>query len=224
MNLIPGKGTTCPICDKTSRKFIPYIRNSKVNARCPKCKSLDRHRLLWLYFKDNPGLFKRGMNLLHFAPEPCFENEFIRMKDINYITADLDPAAAMIQMDITNICYEDNYFDAIICNHVLEHVEDDKKAMQELYRVLNLGGWAVLMIPVDINRKETYEDFSKITPEDRLKHFEQEDHVRIYGFDYIDRLKNAGFDVSANNYIQVLSDNIIGKHKLKDEIIYFCRK
>jgi len=224
MNLVPGKGSTCPICDTTSRKFIPYIPNTKVNARCPRCKSLDRHRLLWLYFKENPELFKKEMKILHFAPEPCFENEFIRMKGINYITADLDPAAAMIQMDITSINYEDNHFDAIICNHVLEHVESDIKAMQELYRILNTGGWAVLMIPVDINRQETYEDFSKVTPEERLKHFEQEDHVRIYGLDYSDRLRSVGFEVSAINYARMLDDKILNKHKLKDEIIYLCRK
>ncbi|MDD3013581.1 MAG: methyltransferase domain-containing protein [Candidatus Gastranaerophilales bacterium] len=224
MNLVPGTGTTCPICEKTSRKFIPYIRNLKVNARCPKCKSLDRHRLLWLYFKDNPGLFKKKMNILHFAPEPCFENQFSKMKNINYITADLDPEAAMVQMDITNINYTNNYFDGIICNHVLEHVEDDIKAMQESYRILKPGGWAVLMIPVDVNRQETFEDFSIVTPEERLKYFEQEDHVRIYGLDYTDRLKSVGFEVSAINYARMLDDRTIDKYKLKDEIIYLCRK
>jgi SAM-dependent methyltransferase len=224
MNLIPWAGVTCPICDRTSRTFIPYIRNSKVNARCPKCRSLDRHRLLWLYFKNNPGMFKREMRILHFAPEPCFEREFSRIKSINYVTADLDYEAAMIQMDITDIDYKDNHFDAVICNHVLEHIKDDKKAMQELYRVLTPGGWAVLMIPVDINRQETYEDFSKITPEERLEHFEQEDHVRIYGLDYVDRLKSVGFEVSAINYARELDDKILNKYKLKDEIIYLCRK
>jgi predicted SAM-dependent methyltransferase len=223
-NINPKSGYICPVCNTKSRKFIPYSRNKKQNARCPKCKSLDRHRLLWLFLKDNPELFSINMKLLHFAPEPCLEKEFKKMKDIIYITADIDPDAALIATDITNICFKENYFDAIICNHILEHINDDKTAMQEIYRILKPDGWAILMVPIDTARDKTYENSLITSPSDRLEHFEQEDHVRIYGQDYTNRLYNAGFTVHVIDQASKLHEKQKEIYKIQQEEIYFCKK
>lgn len=224
INLPCNSSFSCPVCNSEFRKFIPYSRNKKQNLRCPVCKSLNRHRLLWLFFKANQDLFNCGMKILHFAPEPCLESKFVEMKDITYITADIDPFAAKVSTDITDICFKDSYFDAVICNHVLEHIPDDKKAMQEIYRVLKSGGWAVLMVPLDIQRESTYENSSVVTTLDRLKHFEQEDHVRIYGNDYTDRLKNVGFTVYPVDFADKFSESQTNKFGISKEYIYFCKK
>ena len=183
----------CPCCGWHLQKLIPYGLVLRQNALCPRCGSLERHRLLWLYFRDRTNLFTDRLRLLHFAPERIFETVFKSLDNLDYITADLYSDSAMVKMDITDITYEDDSFDAIICSHVLEHIMDDRKAMREMLRVLKPGGWAIIMVP--ISRDVTFEDPSIVTPEDRERFFGQWDHVRFYGQDIKDRLESAGFDV-----------------------------
>jgi len=178
---------------------------------------------LWLYFKDRTNLFRDRLRLLHFAPEQVFEATFKSLDNLDYITADLYSDRAMVKMDITNITYGDNSFDAILCSHVLEHVMDDKKAMREMFRVLKPGGWAIIMVP--ILAEATFEDPSIVTPEDRERFFGQWDHVSLYGPDLKDRLESAGFDVKVDGYVRELGKSKIRRYGLlESHDIYFCTK
>jgi SAM-dependent methyltransferase len=170
--------------------------------------------------------------ILHVAAEPCFEKRFKNIFGKNYITADLYNPDSMVKMDVTDIRYPDESFDIIICNHVLEHVPDDIKAMGEFYRVLKKNGWAVLLVPI-ADMDKTYEDFSITTETGRLKAFGQGDHVRKYGRDYIDRLKFVGFNVTVIKRGELASEEEINRMCLNEnsEIwgfagteIFYCRK
>ena len=137
-----GVRVTCPCCRWRFRRFLPFGVNQRSNALCPRCGSLERHRLLWLYLNNRTNLFQRSHRMLHIAPEPIFARMFRTMPMLSYFTGDLTSKLAGVRMDITNVAYKDNSFDIILCNHVLEHVERDRKAMTELLRVLIPGGWA----------------------------------------------------------------------------------
>lgn len=218
-----GKNFFCPCCGMFSFRFRSYGIKLRPYALCPNCDSLERHRLLWLYLTNKTNLFKDRLRVLHIAPEPVFEKTFGTLENLHYITADLNPVRAMVEMDITNIGFGNDWFDVVLCFHVLEHVPDDRKAMSELYRVLKPGGWAILQVPV--NLEETYEDSRIITPEERERHFGQKDHVRVYGLDYKDRLEQAGFRVKVDNYINELGINKIKLYSLSnDENVYYCTK
>ncbi|MDD4859887.1 MAG: class I SAM-dependent methyltransferase [Dehalococcoidales bacterium] len=151
------------------------------------------------------------------------QRKFKRMKNLDYVSIDLESPVAMLKMDITNLQFPDNYFDCALVYHVLEHVPEDKKAMTEIYRVLKPGGWAILQVP--INRQQTLEVPNVTTPEEREKFFGQRDHVRVYGLDYKDRLETAGLKVTVDSYCRQLGDSLIKKYGLMEkENIYFCRK
>ncbi len=215
----------CPCCQRSFRKLLPFGVVLRPNARCPKCGSLERHRLLWLYLKQKTNLFTDRLRVLHFAPEAVFQNIFMSMPNLEYVSADLMSPLALMQMDITAVPFGDNAFDVILCNHVLEHVQDDQKAMTELFRVLKPGGWAILQSPLDMNRKTTFEDPLAVTPEDRLTVFGQHDHVRIYGCDYKERLENGGFTVRVDGFIHELDPALVSHFALpSEEAIYFCTK
>ena len=164
------------------------------DAECVYCGSLERQRLIWFFMSRKTDLSHRvPMKMLHVAPEPCLEPRLKEKLGENYLTADLSDPRAMLQMDITDIPYADQSFDAILCSHVLEHVQDDIRAMREFHRVLNDDGWAILLVP--ITRDKTFEDPSITEPRERLEVYGQEDHIRRYGWDYVDRLREAGFSV-----------------------------
>lgn len=207
--------------------MLPYGRNpARENALCPNCLALERHRLIWLYLKEKTDFFTEDIKFLHIAPELCFIHRFERLPNLDYISADIESPLAKVKMDIHKIPFEENTFDAAMCNHVLEHVEDDIKAMGEICRVLKPDGWAILQVPfMGKNLTKTYEDPAVITPAEREKVFGQSDHVRIYGQDYADRLRSAGFEVFEDRYVMELSDAEVKKYALPpDEIIYFCKK
>jgi len=166
------------------------------------------------------------MEFLHIAPELCFIHRFEKLGNLKYVTADIESPLAKVKMDIHKIPFETNNFDAAMCNHVLEHVEDDIKAMKEIFRVLKPGGWAILQVPfMGKDLDETFEDPSVITPSDREKTFGQKDHVRIYGKDYPERLRKAGFEVVEDTFVMDFSDTQIKRFALPArEIIYFCKK
>ncbi len=187
----------CPICKKQSEVFLCTGVVSRNNASCPHCHSLERHRHLWLFLQEKKNeLFERNLTLLHWAPESCLFKTLENMSNIRYIPADLNPNCSDVRkLDITQIELDSNSIDVILCSHVLEHVPDDNKAMAELFRVLRPGGYAIIMVPLYTSLDKTYEDFSIVHPEARELHFDQDDHVRKYGHDILERLKAAGFEV-----------------------------
>jgi predicted SAM-dependent methyltransferase len=222
------KGTTFtdPIDGKSFRKLLPYgYGKQRLNALSPSTLSLERHRLIWLYLKNETDFFSASKKVLHLAPEQCFLKLFKAQKNLNYITADLYSPIADVKADICDLPFEENSFDVVFCNHVLEHIEDDKKAMSELYRVLKPGGMGIFQIPQDLTLETTYEDFSITSEEERKKHFGQYDHVRVYGKDYFNRLRAVGFKVNEIDYSKTLSADLITKYCLiKGEILPVCSK
>ena len=223
---LKGNQYTDPIDGKSFRKFIPYGYNRvRKNALSPSTYSLERHRMLWLYLKNETNVFSKKIKLLHFAPEAAFHGIFKKSNNISYDTIDLNSPLAKIKADICNLPLEDNTYDFILCNHVLEHINDDIKAMSELYRVLKKGGIGIFQIPIDINRDKTFEDSSIKDPKERNKMFGQYDHVRIYGMDYYDRLRSVGFSVEQIKYADNLTKDEIKKYCLNsNEIIPVCKK
>ena len=234
-----GSGFYCPFCQRNYKEFltagldIPVLKEKKVigggyrlNAMCPGCGSFDRERLIYLYLKNKrSNLFCENLKVLHVAPEANLQKVIMAQPNIDYLSADLSSPSATVQMDITDIKYPNDYFDVIICNHVLEHIPDDRKAMAELYRVLKPGGWAILQVPISLSLKQTYEDPLVTSPEEREKVFGQSDHVRIYAKDYKDRLEEVGFSVEVYSFAKEFGESAIRKYGLsKDENIYICSK
>ena len=221
-----GNKYTDPIDGSSFRKFLPYgYNNVRLNALSPSTFSLERHRLLWLYLKRETDFFEKKIKVLHFAPEKAFLSKFKKLENISYDTIDLDSPLADIKADICNLPLKDNTYDFILCNHVLEHIINDKKAMQELYRVLKKGGIGIFQVPIDITKNKTFEDFSITDPKQKNKLFGQYDHVRIYGMDFFDRLVNVGFKVEQCEYTAHINKEEIIKYCLpKKEIIPICIK
>lgn len=229
-----GNSVECPICSAQFKYFAPFGVVERKNARCYKCDSLERHRLLWKYFTEKVDFFKGETKgkVLHFAPEKVFYEFIDKFENIEYVPCDLFPEQYQFigksetkKVDITDIPFENNYFDFIICNHVLEHIPDDNLAMSELYRVMKKGGHGVFQVPIDYKREVTYEDFSIISLEGREKAFGQRDHVRQYGLDYKNRLEKAGFNVKEDDYVKSFSQKEIKKYGLmSSELIYYCTK
>lgn len=221
-----GNRYTDPIDGKSYRKFLPYgYQIKRVNVLAPGTLSLERHRLLWLYLQNETDFFSASKKVLHIAPEQAFYKRFKKQKNLDYTTSDLNSPLADVKADITNLPFEKEVFDIVFCNHVLEHVLDDQKAMQELYRVLKKGGIGIFQIPQDLDRKTTYEDASIIDSKERIKHFGQYDHVRVYGRDYFDKLRAIGFEVNSIDYSKKLSPEIFDKYRLaKGELLPVCIK
>lgn len=221
-----GNKYTDPIDGKRFRSFLPYgYENPRENVLSPSTLSLERHRLLWLFLQQETDLFRSNLKVLHFAPEQAFYKRFRKLKNLDYTTTDLNSPLSDIKADICNLPFEDNTYDVILCNHVLEHIPDDQKAMQELYRVLKPGGWGVFQIPQDLQRERTFEDDNIIDRKERTKIFGQYDHVRIYGRDYFDKLRKAGFEVEEVDFTHKLTQEEINRYRLAvNEIIPFVRK
>ncbi len=204
-----------PIDGKTFKSFLPYgYENVRGNVLSPSTLSLERHRLLWLYLQNETDLLTQPQKLLHFAPEQCFYKRFRNSEIIQYTTTDLNSPLADVLADICNLPFKDNEFDFILCNHVLEHIDDDFKAMQEIHRVLKPGGRAILQIPLENNRTTTFEDHSITDRKERARIFGQYDHVRVYGMDYFTRLKEVGFSVQAVDYTAQLDPKLVDRYRL----------
>lgn len=215
-----------PIDGKTFRKFLPYgYEDQRENVLSPSTLSLERHRLLWLYLKNETNFFRDNLKVLHFAPEQAFYKRFRSLPNLSYTTTDLNSPLADVKADICDLPFEDNAFDFILCNHVLEHIPNDTKAMKELYRILSPGGTAILQIPQDLSRENTFEDNSITSRKERARIFGQYDHVRVYGRDFFDKLRSIGFKVDEVDYTSKLSPSEIDKYRLaKGEIIPVCHK
>lgn len=247
--LLKGNRFTDPIDGKSFRMFLPYgYGNQRNNVLSPSTLSLERHRLLWLYLQNETDFFESSLNtdspitkrkrlklrntapdevlkVLHFAPEQEFYKRFKILNNIDYTTTDLLSPLADVKADICNLPFEDNYYDIIFCNHVLEHIPDDTKAMQELYRVLKPSGMGIFQIPQDLTRATTFSDNSIVDPKERAKIFGQYDHVRVYGRDYFDKLRTIGFTVIEEDYTNKIAPELVEKYCLaKGEIIPVCFK
>lgn len=206
---------------------MPYGRiNPRPNALCPNCLSLERHRLIWMYLQEQTDFFKAQLQVLHVAPEVCFMKRFEQQHGDRYITTDIESPLAKVKADIHQLPFADNTFDAVLCNHVLEHVADDIKAMQELRRVLKPGGWAILQVPFFSPVPETtFEDNSIIDKREREKIFGQDDHVRKYGHDYPKRINASGLIAEENRFAQNLPREIALRASImENEILYIGRK
>ena len=221
-----GNTYTDPIDGKSYRRFLPYgYAKVRENVLAPGTLSLERHRLFWLYLKNETTFFSAPLRVLHFAPEQAFVQKFKKQKNLTYTTTDLNSPIADVKADICDLPFKDNSFDFIICNHVLEHIPDDTKAMQELYRVLAPSGTAIVQVPYDAKREITFEDNTITDQSERTRIFGQYDHLRVYGMDYFKKLSSIGFDVNALDYTSGISSDDIERYRLcKGELLPVCKK
>jgi SAM-dependent methyltransferase len=225
---LKGNKYTDPIDGKSFRKFLPYgYGKQRENALSPSTLSLERHRLMWLFLRDDTDFFtsKEKIKTLHIAPEQCFLDLFRKQKNLEYITSDLESPIADVKADICNLPFDDNSFDVVFCNHVLEHIINDTKAMQELYRVLKKGGFGIFQIPQDLSREKTFEDNTITNRRERAEIFGQYDHVRVYGRDYFNKLRSVGFAVDEIDYTKKITREKLERYCLmKNEILPVCYK
>lgn len=178
--------------------------------------------MIWLWISRNTTLEERRPRLLHIAPEVSLMREFRRVYSgtEQYTTADLESPLADMHFDIQQIPLDAESVDVVICNHILEHVEDDRKAMREIYRVLSHGGWAVMLVPEDRSRATTFEDDTITDPEQRTALFGQYDHRRVYGRDYDARLCEAGFRVERHSPREMFGDEVCSTYSLgSDDLV-----
>ncbi len=223
--LYVGNRYECPICEHHFRKMLPggfdlpVLKEKKIvgggyreNDVCPYCLSTDRDRMIFLYLKYETDLLSKENRLLHIAPEPALYKKFKKAGKLDYLPATKYAEGfyyghQILSVDLLDLSFDEAQFDWVICNHVLEHIPEDRKAMKEIFRVLKPGGHAILQVPYSPILKETFEDFSITNASEREKYFGQFDHVRIYGLDYVERLKSVGFQVSAldqkNDFVHV---------------------
>ena len=223
--LFAGEARYCPLCQSRLARFLVIHR--PYHLFCPVCRSLQRHRLVWLLLEQEgwldhpPG---ERLKLLHFAPEACLEAKFRRASGVDYLSADLYDRRAMVRADIAALQFESESFDRIFCSHVLEHVPDDRKAIGELGRVLKPGGRAVILVP--IRGEETDEDPELTDPVERERRFGQLDHVRSYGMDFLPRLERAGFSVQGRDAtsLQMDAQDLDRMGLDPADIVFICRK
>lgn len=198
--LLAGRSVECPVCHGRFRRLLAVANGEQM--LCPRCLSLERHRRVILFLRRSTNLYHDRLRVLHIAPELGMQRELARLPNLEYLTGDLYARNTNLELDVTAIDFPDESFDVILCSHVLEHVVDDRQAMRELRRVLRRDGWALINVPSDPQRTETYEDESIVDPHQRLVHFGQEDHVRIYSAEgFLKRLNEAGFEVEVDPFV-----------------------
>lgn len=224
--LFLGTKYTCPCCGWHVRAFTDdnAIFRERSLSYCPRCNSKARHRRIWLFLEEKTNLFSERLSLFEVSPKYSFSRRFNAMPNLTYFGADLVCRPHIsARLDLTAMPVRTNTFDAVICVHVLEEIADDRKAMTELFRVLKPGGWAVISVPTRMDRL-TYEDPALTTPEERQRAFGEAAHVRIYGYDLVDRLEQCGFRVQVD-----LAENVPVQTREKyglrnDENIFYCTK
>lgn len=206
------------------RGFLSSGIVPRPDARCPVCGALERARLVWPFYERRTRLLDGGaQRMLHIAPEAALERRLRAVDGLDYVTADLNNPRAMVRMDITSIQFADGSFDVVHCSHVLEHVPDDRRALAEMFRVLKTGGFAVLQVPV--LAASTTEDPTLTDPAERLARFGQEDHVRVYGPDFEERVTEAGFVCERLAPADILTPEEVARFAVPDrELIFYCRR
>ena len=232
--ILPKK--KCTVCGSQTDVFLPHFKNgnalSRPNVKCPFCLSFERHRCYWPILKEWFESIKpvETVKLLHFAPEDGLRHNIEQYSFIDYWPVDIDPKFDSKQgirevVDIAKIQFNDNEFDFIICNHVLEHVADDKGSMLELYRVLKPGGKAMINVPIKMELKETLQDNRYNTDELRKRYYGHSDHVRQYGADFADKLRDSGFKVTVLLPNENKPESELKKYGLlRDEVVFICEK
>jgi len=221
-----GRRYECPCCRWRLRTFTKG--GSSLRARhhgfCPRCNSKARHRRDWLYLEERTDLFTQRRRLLHISPRFALSRRLSRAADIDYVGLDIEQRPHLdVQANVSSMPLGGGSFDAVICIHVLEHVDDDRSAMQELYRVLKPGGWALITVPVMLDQP-TFEDPTITTPEARESAFGERSHVRYYGYDVVDRLEACGFVVTMDRGDEIDSQAMERYGLLPDETILHCAK
>ena len=207
-----GLRVRCPVCGGRFRAFAPV--DGRPGVECPRCASHERHRAMWLLLRERLGREGPPVSLLHLAPEPALQRRLRALPRVRYVAGDIDSPHAEVRLDVERMPFPGESFDAVICSHVLEHVADDRAALGELRRVLRPGGWALLSVPVDPARERTFEDPEIVTPEARRWHFWQDDHVRLYGRDFTDRVAAAGLEIEDDAWLSRASDAEVRRHGL----------
>jgi SAM-dependent methyltransferase len=218
-----GDAVYCPICELGFDVFADDV--GRARALCWRCGSHERHRAQWLLLRSRPELLDRAGSLLHFAPEWTLRRRLRRVRGLRYVTGDLNQPGVDLPLDITKLELADESFDAVICSHVLEHIGEDRTAMRELHRITTPGGWCLVMVPLDLQRTETYEDPRVMDPEQRRLAFWRPDHVRLYAPDIAERLKAAGFDVERIDPRREFGDDECRRCWIPEtEVMWLCRR
>lgn len=223
-----GNKVYCPCCTSTYSEFAPFGDSRRKNAWCPNCESLERHRLLWMYFEKKTNLYSSPLKVLHIAPETIFFNHFNKQANIAYYPVDIFPnlyPKGTKYFDLLNHNEAENSYDVIICNHVFQYIEEDRKAMKSIFDLMKPGGWGIMQVPINTSRTTTYEDPSITDPLEREKAFGLKEHVRYYSYDYADRLRESGLKVTVDDYTAKFTDEEIYKYGFwKGDAIYYCTK
>lgn len=224
--LFLGQQVRCPCCGWAFRGFSRGGAGLKTRADgyCPRCAAKQRHRRIWLYLQEHTDLFTAPTRLFHVSPKYSFARRFARIPTIDVVGLDLTPGPYVdVVADLCRVPLPTGSFDAAICVHVLEEVEDDVTAMRELHRVLRPGGWALVTVPTRMDQP-TYEDPSIVTPRERRRAFGERAHVRVYGHDLVDRLRSAGFRVEVD-LATAIDPPTRDRYGLRDdENIFLCRR
>ncbi len=217
-----GKRVLCPVCGRRFERFKDDW--NRPQALCWRCGSHERHRAQWLLLEQRPELLGEVRSLLHFAPEWCLRRRLSQIAGLRYTTTDLHQPDVDLRLDLTRLELTDGSFDAVICSHVLEHIDDDAAAMRELRRVTAGGGWCLVMVPLDLDLEHTYEDSSIVDPSERERAFWQHDHVRLYATDIADRLAAVGFDVERVRPLQEFGAQAVARCRIGEaDEIWLCR-
>ena len=231
----PGE-KNCNLCRNSCESFLPTGHESQLfselkvigggyreNAVCPYCGSLDRNRWVFRIMQEKTDILKGRCRVLHFAPEEMIRKRIKENVNCDYYAGDVVLAADNHQVDVTDIQFRDKFFDYILINHVLEHVPDERKAFDELKRVLKESGILILSFPVTLEA-ETFEDERISSEEDRLRYYGQKDHVRLYGKDFRERIEGFGWQVSVYSPGKELSIQEAKRNGfLPEDILLLCR-
>ena len=240
-----GRDYECPFCGGRYRKLLPggeklpFFKDNKIigggrriNMLCPRCHSTDRDRLIYHYLNSNALLIKPDISLLHIAPEPSLKNYLKKFSNISYTSGDKFEKGYQgfyydkdtLPLDLTSLSFSDNSFDIIICNHVLEHIVNEKQALNEIYRVLKPGGLAILQVPIASELMQTIENNAD-SDEKRALLYGQRDHVRLYGLDYLSRLKKQGFIVNEWSPSKHSDQNFLNRYAINSlEKVFIASK
>ena len=225
---LKGNNFYCNCCEQSFSKFLDKSNgiDNRENAECPNCGSLERTRVLLEFIKNETDLLARPNKLLHIAPEDALKNIFKQTDNLRYVNADININLADEEMDITSINYPDKTFDYIICCHVLGHIPDEKKAINELFRVLKKGGKALIQTPIHpINN--TFENAELKTEEERLKNYGEKDLLRLHGQDFQERLKRDNMLIEKIDYRNNIENDLAKKLSVGNgyrELIFLCQK
>ena len=224
--LFLGSKYTCPCCGWKMRAFATSGTSFRQRALsyCPRCNAKARHRRIWLFMEEQTNLFSERLRLLEIAPKFSLARRFTKIPTIDYVAGDLHKHPNRnIRLDVRSLPFLTESCDALLCVHVLEEVAEDRQAMDEMYRVLKPGGWALVSVPTNMDAK-TYEDPSIVLPDERERAFGEPDHVRVYGYDLADRLRCSGFEVSLNMASDVPNKKQRQYGLRNNENLFYCRK